>query len=73
MDAPKTPAGEPPLALVAELDRLQHRAWPAAHEEALGGWRLRFTDGVTRRANFVLPHGPRPTLLDIARRLAARP
>ena len=39
---------------------MQHRAWPAAHEEALGGWRLRFTGGVTRRANSVLPHGPAP-------------
>ena len=66
MDAPKTPAGEPPLALVAELDRLQQRAWPAAHEEALGGWRLRFTDGVTRRANFVLPHGPAPPDVEAA-------
>ena len=52
-----------PRALVAELDRLQLRAWPAAHEEMLGGWRLRFTGGVTRRANSVLPHEPAP--LDI--------
>ena len=66
MDGPQTPTGEPPLALVAELDRLQHRAWPAAHEEALDGWRLRFTAGVTRRANSVLPHGPAPPDIEAA-------
>ena len=66
MDGPQTPAGVPPFALVAELDRLQHRAWPAAHEEALGGWRLRFTGGVTRRANSVLPHGPAPPDVEAA-------
>ena len=60
MNDPRPPDGEPSLALVAELDRLQLRAWPAAHEESLGGWRLRFTDGVTRRANSVLPHGSAP-------------
>ena len=58
MNDPRPPDGEPSVALVAELDRLQLRAWPAAHEEALGGWRLRFTGGVTRRANSVLPHDP---------------
>lgn len=60
MNDPRPPDGEPSVALVAELDRLQLRAWPAAHEETLGGWRLRFTNGVTRRANSVLPHGPTP-------------
>ncbi len=60
MNDPRPPSGEPAVALVAELDRLQIRAWPAAHEETLGGWRLRFTDGVTRRANSVLPHEPAP-------------
>ena len=60
MDDPSPPVGEPTLAVVADLDRLQLRAWPAAREEAIGGWRLRFTDGVTRRANSVLPHGPAP-------------
>ena len=60
MTDPHPPDGEPSLALVAELDRLQFRAWPAATEETLGGWRLRFTGGVTRRANSVLPHGPAP-------------
>lgn len=60
MNDPRPPDGGPSLALVAELDRLQLRAWPAAHEESLGGWRLRFTGGVTRRANSVLPHEPTP-------------
>ena len=66
MNDPRPPAGEPSLALVAELDRLQLRAWPAAHEESLGGWRLRFTGGVTRRANSVLPHSPAPPDIDAA-------
>ena len=66
MEDPRTPAGEPSPALVADLHRLQHRAWPAAHEEALGGWRLRFTAGVTRRANSVLPHGPAPPDIEAA-------
>lgn len=66
MNDPRPPDGEPSLALVAELDRLQLRAWPAAHKESLGGWRLRFTGGVTRRANSVLPHGPAPVDVEAA-------
>lgn len=66
MNDPRPPIGEPSLTLVADLDRLQLRAWPAAHEETLGGWRLRFTDGVTRRANSVLPHAPAPTDVEAA-------
>ena len=66
MNDPRPPAGEPSVALVAELDRLQLRAWPAAHEETLAGWQLRFTGGVTRRANSVLPHGPAPPDIDAA-------
>lgn len=37
---------------------LAARAWPPLEEVALGGWRLRFAHGVTRRANSVLPLGP---------------
>jgi GNAT superfamily N-acetyltransferase len=40
-----------------ELESVAARAWPAAEVEALGGWRLRYTSGVTRRGNSVWP-GP---------------
>ena len=47
-----------------ELDLLGARAWPALEEERVGGWRLRFSRGITGRANSVLPLGPdgRPPL-----------
>jgi ribosomal protein S18 acetylase RimI-like enzyme len=41
-----------------ELDLLGARAWPAVQEERLGGWRLRFSRGITGRGNSVLPLGP---------------
>ncbi len=37
------------------LERIAARSWPAGEVERLGGWLLRATDGVTRRANSVLP------------------
>jgi ribosomal protein S18 acetylase RimI-like enzyme len=41
-----------------ELDRIVARAWPPLEEERIGEWRLRFSRGVTNRANSVLPLGP---------------
>jgi ribosomal protein S18 acetylase RimI-like enzyme len=41
----------------AILDQLIANAWPAAELEMRGGWRFRWTSGVTRRANSVLPVG----------------
>ncbi|MEV7965613.1 GNAT family N-acetyltransferase [Sphaerisporangium sp. NPDC088356] len=38
-----------------DLDDLVHRAWPAPCQESLDGWVLRYADGVTKRANSVLP------------------
>jgi ribosomal protein S18 acetylase RimI-like enzyme len=38
-----------------DFDELVHRAWPAPYQERLGGWVLRHADGVTKRANSVLP------------------
>ncbi|MGH3390190.1 MAG: GNAT family N-acetyltransferase [Actinomadura sp.] len=37
------------------FDRLVDEAWPATYVENVGGWRLRFADGVTKRANSVWP------------------
>jgi len=38
---------------IEELERLAYASWPAAEVRDLDGWRLRFTGGVTRRANSV--------------------
>lgn len=39
------------------FDVLFHRAWPADQVESAHGWMLRYTGGVTKRANSVLPSG----------------
>ncbi|WP_329429213.1 GNAT family N-acetyltransferase [Streptosporangium sp. NBC_01495] len=39
------------------FDRLVDQAWPALHRVDAGGWTLRAADGVTKRANSVLPLG----------------
>ncbi len=38
------------------LETIAANAWPAAEVELCGGWRLRSTQGVTRRANSVWPN-----------------
>jgi len=43
-------------AQILQLEELSANAWPAAEVEELGGWRLRHTNGVTRRANSVWPN-----------------
>ncbi|MFC4532043.1 GNAT family N-acetyltransferase [Sphaerisporangium dianthi] len=48
-----------------EIETLVHQAWPAPHQEAIGGWILRYADGVTKRANSVLAWGE-PDNLDEA-------
>jgi len=42
------------------LDELAANAWPAQVQQAFGGWRLRATNGLTRRANSVLTAAPTP-------------
>lgn len=37
------------------FDQLTHAAWPALEEVHVDGWVARFADGVTQRANSVLP------------------
>jgi len=44
------------LQLVRHIEGLALRAWPAAEQQPLDGWRLRFNAGVTRRANSVWPN-----------------
>ncbi len=39
------------------LERLAANAWPAAEVQMLDGWQLRYTHGVTQRANSVWPNG----------------
>ena len=41
---------------ILQLETLAANAWPAAEMQRLGGWRLRFHNGVTRRANSVWPN-----------------
>ncbi|MGI8331509.1 GNAT family N-acetyltransferase [Actinomadura scrupuli] len=39
------------------FDELVDGAWPAAYAEPIGGWRARYAEGVTKRANSVLCTG----------------
>jgi len=44
---------------ITTIEEVASRAWPAQHTKQYGGWLLRATEGVTRRANSVLPlHSP---------------
>jgi ribosomal protein S18 acetylase RimI-like enzyme len=42
--------------LIREIEDRAARAWPPEIEQALDGWRLRYTQGVTRRGNSVYPN-----------------
>lgn len=44
------------LYTILTLETIAANAWPAAEVELCGGWRLRSTQGVTRRANSVWPN-----------------
>jgi N-acetylglutamate synthase len=48
------------VTTVDRLARLMDRAWPAPETVAIGGWQARFAEGVTRRANSVLPSAQPP-------------
>jgi GNAT superfamily N-acetyltransferase len=45
-----------PLDTIRRLEDCAARAWPAGHVSHVDGWQLRCNDGVTRRANSVLPN-----------------
>jgi len=57
-------------AQIQQVEALAARAWPAAEISELDGWRLRYTDGVTRRANSVWPNVNTHTM-PLADKLAA--
>jgi GNAT superfamily N-acetyltransferase len=42
--------------LIVDLEEVAFRAWPAEEVREHHGWRLRYTGGVTRRANSVWPN-----------------
>lgn len=52
------------LERMLELERASLQAWPALTDSDFDGWRLRFADGYTRRANSVTPLAPSRLLLD---------
>jgi ribosomal protein S18 acetylase RimI-like enzyme len=72
---PPAPPRRAPLAAVVRLESLCADAWPAQHERALGGWRLRAAGGYTGRANSALaigdPGRPLADALDAVRAFAA--
>lgn len=50
------------LQTIFTIETIAANAWPAAVVEVCGGWRLRSTQGVTRRANSVWPNHDDGTL-----------
>ncbi|MFI4999726.1 MAG: GNAT family N-acetyltransferase [Reyranellales bacterium] len=46
------------LAEVRRLEELAFRGWPALESRDIAGWRLRFSDGYTKRANSINALGP---------------
>lgn len=55
--------------LIHTLERLAANAWPAAEVMDLAGWLVRYTNGVTRRANSVWPNDCQAAL-PVAERVA---
>ena len=46
------------LVAVRRLEELAFRGWPALESRDIDGWRLRFSDGYTKRANSINALGP---------------
>jgi GNAT superfamily N-acetyltransferase len=47
--------GAPLTLRVLEIDQICNTTWPAIESEEVGGWLLRAANGVTNRANSILP------------------
>jgi ribosomal protein S18 acetylase RimI-like enzyme len=58
------PSDDDTLARGRRIEEASLRAWPAHSESDFDGWRLRFADGYTRRANSVTAFGPSRLALD---------
>jgi ribosomal protein S18 acetylase RimI-like enzyme len=54
----------PPHDRARRIEEAALRAWPAHADSDFDGWRLRFADGYTRRANSITPLGPSRLALD---------
>ncbi len=54
--------------MITQIEKVASRAWIAKHTQQYGDWLLRATDGITRRANSVLPIG-KPASKDLAEAL----
>ena len=46
------------LSQVRRLEELAFAGWPALETRDVAGWRLRFSDGYTKRANSINALGP---------------
>ncbi len=62
-------AGTFSTADILALDRIAACAWPAPESTFLGGWQLRFGDGVSRRANSCAPFPPAPSAAEFEDRV----
>lgn len=54
------------LRRISELEEVSSNGWPAREIDHIGGWKLRANDGITRRANSILPLGNPKMRLDDA-------